>query len=107
MAHAPNPWRQGVTALKMVSVQDLAAIAFQYALIRSLLVVLVKLQVTSHKSKLGAARIRVAELQAELESQQQQHSVTTDFHLSTHAQTFWLKIDVTAHRCAEDQCKHI
>lgn len=55
-------------------------------------------QVTSHKSKLGAARTRVAELQAELQSQQQQHSVTTAFHLLTHAQTFWLKIDVTAHR---------
>ncbi len=30
-------------------------------------------QVTSHKSKLEAARMRVAELQVELQSQQQQH----------------------------------
>ena len=45
-------------------------------------------QVTSHKSKLDAARMRVAELQAELQSQQQQHPVTVAFHLLTHARTF-------------------
>ena len=49
-------------------------------------------QGTLHKSKLDLAQMRVAELQTELQSQQQQHWVSIGLHLSTHVRTFWLNI---------------